>query len=177
MRRADRSGFTLVEVLVALSLGATVLLGARTLLEALGDHTARAADLARAADGDANAEHAARSIAARLRLADPAPAVEGGAREARFASWCETPHNWLEPCAVRLVVEADGERVCVVMELSTGERIVLRRGVAAAELRYLASAEAGGVWWARWPATLAVPLGVAVISDRDTMLLRIGERR
>ena len=162
---------------MALTLGGAVLLGARILLEALGDHTVRAAGLARATDGDANAEHAARSIVARLRLVDPAPPVEGEPREARFGSWCETPRNWLEPCAVRLVVEADGELARVVMELSTGERIILRRGIAAAELRYLASAETGGMWRARWPASLATPLGVAVISDRDTMLLRIGERR
>lgn len=177
MSRAERRGFTLVEVLVALAIGGTVLLGARALLEGVGDHASRSVAEARDADREANGEYAARSIVARLRLADPEPGLVGEPRAAHFASWCDTPHGWLEPCLVRLAVEPDGDRGQVVMRLSTGERLVLRRGAGDWQLRYLASAAAGGEWHGRWTALAEVPLALAVVSERDTQLLRIGERR
>lgn len=177
MRNAERRGFTLIEVLVALTIGATVVLGARALLEGVGDHASRSLAEAREADREANAEYAARSMVARLRLADPEPSLVGERREARFASWCDTPHEWLEPCLVRVAVESNGDSGQVVMALSVGERLVVRRGVGDWQLRYLASAAAGGEWHSRWAALADAPLAVAVVSERDTMLLRIGELR
>jgi hypothetical protein len=46
-----------------------------------------------------------------------------------------------------------------------------------ARLLYLADASAGGFWLARWGAAVAAPVAVAVLTDSDTLLLRIGERR
>lgn len=178
--RADRRGFTLVEVMVALAVMGIVLVGARTMLGQIADDADRITAAAAAADHDANAERLLRSVAGRLEL----PAAPGGgeagfqgeAHGMRFLSWCEVPDGWLERCRASLgFIRLDGDNV-LALRLSTGELVQLRRGFGTGELVYLRDAADGGDWVRSWGASISAPLAVAVVIDGDTTLLRIGER-
>jgi prepilin-type N-terminal cleavage/methylation domain-containing protein len=170
--RADRAGFTLIELLVALSIGAVVLLGARTLLDGLAGHAGALVREAAEADADANTERSMRQVVGNLALAPGLePSFTGDRGEARFDSWCPSARGGLEPCHVRLFVQDTK----VVLSRGADQELALERG-APAELRYLGDASGGGRWFARWDASLSPPLAIGVIG-RDTMLLRIGERR
>ena len=63
-----------------------------------------------------------------------------------------------------------------VSKPSTGERIVLRRGFSVGTLRYLNTPAGGGQWFRVWGHGITAPLAVGVITDDDTMIVRIGER-
>ena len=172
-----RRGFTLVEVMVALVVGAFVLASARAVLGELSDAERRTRAAARAADGDANARRALRALFDRVETGtDPAARFGGDERSARFRSWCDVPHGWVESCQVQLTIDtADGEPA-VVAAISTGEVLVLRRNFEHAELLYLADPSGGGRWLTAWGTGLTAPVGVALVVDGDTTILRIGER-
>jgi prepilin-type N-terminal cleavage/methylation domain-containing protein len=175
--RVERAGFTLVELLVALSIGAVVLAGARTLLEGLADHATATVRAARSADTAGNAERLVRQVVSNVALApELQPTFTGTASEATFGSWCPAAWGGLESCRARLAIRMDGAAPAVVLSLSTGEEVALAHG-APARLRYLADAGNGGRWYAQWNDLLTPPLAVGVLAGADTLLLRIGERR
>lgn len=176
--RRDRRGFTLIEVLVALVIGAVVLASARALLDGLADQATATSRAARAADRRANAELMAREVVGNLALApDLASSFTGTSREAVFASWCPAARGDLERCDVRLFVRDRGAVHDVVLDLSLGRQLTLLENASSAQLRYLTDAAAGGMWQSRWNPGVNTPLAIDVVAERDTLLLRIGERR
>jgi prepilin-type N-terminal cleavage/methylation domain-containing protein len=177
-RRASRRAFTLLEVIVALSIGALVVMGARVLLEGLQTHTVRLVSVANTTNAAANAEHVVRTLVGNLELApNDSSSFEGDAREARFTSWCAVPEGWQERCTVHLAVESETGRVRMMATLSTGERLTLRDSAGAAVFRYLGTGAEGGRWFVTWKHSLMPPLAIGLISDADTMVARVGERR
>jgi prepilin-type N-terminal cleavage/methylation domain-containing protein len=174
-----RAGFTLLEVMVALTVMGVVLVGARTLLGQIADDADRITAASADADREANAEALLRTVAGRLELSPPADGnagFEGTPRGMRFHTWCEVPDGWLERCRASLgFVETNGEPL-LALRLSTGETVPLRRGFAAGELVYLRDAAAGGDWVRDWGASLTAPLAVGVVIDGDTAIVAIGER-
>lgn len=176
-RSAVRSGFTLVEVLVALAIAGTVVVTARMLLEQLADDAERLVAHAAANDADANAERMLRELALRLEVGtDDSRRFAGEERAARFTSWCEVPRGWQERCTVTLAIDAQGAEPILAASLSTGELLVLRRGFSTATLRYLGDAARGGTWFRSWGESITAPLAIGVVLDADTLILRIGER-
>ena len=177
--RADRRGFTLVEVMVALVVMGVVLVGARTMLGQIADDADRITAAAADADREANAEALLRAVAGRLELsATPADSarLEGEPRGMRFRSWCEVPDGWLERCRASLgFIQVDGGNV-LALRLSTGELVQLRRGFRTGELVYLRDAGDGGDWAGRWSTRLAAPLAIGIVIDGDTTIVPIGER-
>jgi prepilin-type N-terminal cleavage/methylation domain-containing protein len=172
-----REGFTLIEVVVALSLAALLMLGARALFEQLGAHAealvAAAADADREANGDV-------LLRARVGAAETSPQPErrfdGTAEGARFSTWCESPAGWLERCAVTLgFVHADTARV-LALSADQGDPVVIRRGFRDGRLIYLRAADEGGAWVRNWSSAVSTPLAVGVVVDGDTAILRVGER-
>lgn len=172
-----RPGFTLVEVMVALTVSAIVLLGARMLLEQLGDNASRTVAAAGRADGEANGERLLRDLAGRLEVGtDGVAQFSGEATGTRFSSWCDVPSGWQERCAVTVAVRNEQERASLVATLAGGDSIVVLSRTQPIELRYLDDPRAGGRWFTSWGAGITAPLAFAVISGRDTMIVRIGER-
>lgn len=181
----DRRGFTLIEVLVALTVSGLVLLAARNLLGALADGADRLAAHASVADREANAERLVRGLLARSEAGTPhARPFAGDARVARFSSWCDVPSGWLERCHAAIVIDRDvadegspeKNAQVVAAVLSNGEIVPLRRRVDTAELLYLSDARDGGRWLHTWGASVTTPLALGVVMDGDTLVLRIGER-
>lgn len=175
--RRERRGFTMIELLVALSIGAVVLSSARVLLDGIGAQAGVTARAMRTSDARANAERTARQVVGNIALApNGRPTFAGTSDEARFDSWCPSARGGLEPCHVQLAVRhGRGERT-VALSLSTGQSIVLGRGFPA-HLRYLSDASSGGRWDPQWSATQTPPLAIAVTTGRDVLFLRVGERR
>jgi prepilin-type N-terminal cleavage/methylation domain-containing protein len=181
-RAGKRRGFTLLEVLVALAIGGVAIMGARMLLEAVNAHAVRVAAAARQADADSNTELMLRSVLARTSTdGDSAARFDGTTEEVRFPTRCNVPSGWQERCDARLAVEAPGMagQVGVVLELSTGERVVVRRGLSSASLVYLATAVDGGRWTPAWRSAITPPSAMALVfrgadARVDTMIVRIG---
>lgn len=172
----DPAGFTLIEVMVALVVGGMAVAAAAALLSGLGDRAAAVERVAERVDRDANGERLLRSLLANLALS-PDTAVHsltGDATSARFGAWCDAPEGWLERCAVRLFFEQPGGVPSLRLALTGAvpTTMELRRGFRAGGLRYLVDAEHGGRWASTW-THIVPPLAVAVIMDRDTLLLPV----
>lgn len=175
MRR--RSGFTLIEVMVALVVSGIVLLGARAMLEVTADSASGISAAAAAVDRDANAERVLRALVERIEIGTVDGTSFGGdSATARFASWCDVPAGWLERCAVTLTIERDSTGGALVARTSVGDEYRLRSGFRQGTLRYLDSPNAGGVWIHSWGAGITAPMAVGIILDHDTLIVRIGER-
>jgi hypothetical protein len=166
-----------VEVLVALALGAVIVLGARLLLENLGAVAGRIAEAARYQDADSNGERLLRSLVGRLEVGTRrADSFGGDEHEAHFSSWCESPRGWQEQCRVSLRVEPTDSLLFLFVSISPGETVPLLRARHVLALRYLADAAQGGSWILRWGDGATAPQALGVIIDTDTLIVRIGER-
>lgn len=175
--RHERAGFTLVELLVALAIGAVVLMSARTLLDGLASLARVTVRTMHSADERANAARMAQQLFGNAALAPGQTAsFVGTPTEATFESWCPAVRGGLEPCQVTLSIESMGGESSVALTLSTGASITLLRG-RQGRLRYLSDAADGGRWDDEWKAIQTPPLAVAVSAGGRTLFLRIGERR
>jgi prepilin-type N-terminal cleavage/methylation domain len=178
-------GFTLVEVIVAITVGAMVILAARLLVEQLGDSAQATIRAATRIDAEANAEHVMRGLATRSRpgTTDATP-FEGDATHARFSSWCDVPGGWQERCLATLTVPAPTQSDsagALLLTPGSGDAMPIRSGVKTGMLAYLTSASDGGQWVAAWNTASLAPLAIVAVLDlgerRDTLIFRIGARR
>ena len=169
-----RAAFTLIEVMVAMTLGVGVVLGARMLAESLALETRAAATQARRVDADANAEHWLRNL---VRNTDAQEALQGDSASVAFASWCDTPLGWQERCPVRLAVQQTGEAARVRVTTFDNSVVELPWRPAFARLIYLANGASGGAWSQQWSDEISRPVGIGLVLDADTLILRVGRRQ
>jgi hypothetical protein len=166
-----------VEVLVALSIGAVVLVSARALLDGLASHARTTVRAMHDTDVEGNGERLARQVASNLILVpDPAPSFIGTETASTFDAWCSAARGGLERCHVRLAPASSLREPGVVLSLSTGATVMLLRGTNA-RLRYLSDAAEGGHWEDVWRQPQTPPLAVALGAGGRSLVLRIGERR
>jgi prepilin-type N-terminal cleavage/methylation domain-containing protein len=173
-----RSGFTLIELIVAITISGIVLLGARALWESLAESVDRLRAQGATFDREANGERLLRSLVGRLEVGtDRSREFAGDERHATFTTWCDVPAGWQERCAADLSIEPDSANTLrLVARLSTGEVITLQRGFQNGILRYLNDPAGRGVWFRIWGHGITAPLAIGVITDGDTAIVRIGER-
>ena len=185
MRRASnanlatraRVGFTLLEALVALTVSAITVLGARILLTGLADDGSRITSAAEIADRTANADRLLRQLVARIEVGTPQAGQFGGDdQSATFTSWCDVAEGWQERCRVTIANRRSGATAALIASLSTGETIALRTGFHHGELRYIGDPRAGGTWIRVWGAGITAPVALGLIIDGDTTIVRIGDR-
>lgn len=180
MRRSvdcNRTGFTLIEIVVALALAGGALLLASAILSV----TSQLAGTVQVGVERADARHGSERLARRLvgqttwpTANDPAPG--GSATELRFVSGCDTPEGWQQRC----IVQFDRSETSGV----TGFRLILDGRVAqqlfpadtVLEFIYLRSAAHGGTWSAQWIDPATIPVAIGIVFSRDTLILRTGER-
>ena len=187
--RCARRAFTLVEVIVAIAIGGLVLLGARSLLEALADEEHHIARETTVEDARANGHRTLRSLVGEMEVGttESGP-FSGDPARTSFTTWCDTAYGWQERCAVSIAFESEGGEPVLVAHLPEGQSRVLARGFRQGELRYLNSAASGGQWFRQWGRGITAPLAIGVILERDaagaitgdrsvdTLIVRIGER-
>jgi prepilin-type N-terminal cleavage/methylation domain-containing protein len=172
---AVRSGFTLIEVIVATLISGLVVLGAHRILVQLADSSRHIGESTAESDRAANAERLLRTLVGRLDNSLEKSLV-GDPQGARFTSWCDTPGGWLERCLVTVgIIPAPGS-LALAATLPDGDVVVLKSGFQAGELRYLRAADHGGSWTDTWVSVITVPVAIGVVLDSDTMIVRIGER-
>lgn len=182
MMRGRRPGFTLIEILVAMTVAAVVLLGADLVYEQLAASGHALASAARVDDAARGGEMLLRQL---IREVDVSPSDSGtslrtfggDAREARFTSWCTRPGGWKAECQVDLRVGSDTTAGgSIVAVTSTGDTAQIRLPSATTVLRYLLDASNGGHWLVSWGHGPTVPQAIGVVSGNDTTVLRIGSR-
>lgn len=179
--RRTRSGLTLLELMIALSLGGMILAGAHAVLATLTGEADAIASRAAAADAGANGERMLRALVGRIEVGTPeAIPFTGAPDRVRFTSWCEVPAGWLERCTVTLTIAmAAGER-SLLANVNAQPAVTLLSDSALVAFRYLNSAANGGQWFREWGAGISAPLALGVITRsgqrRDTLIVRIGER-
>ncbi|HSY80328.1 MAG TPA: prepilin-type N-terminal cleavage/methylation domain-containing protein [Gemmatimonadaceae bacterium] len=173
-----RSAFTLIELVVAITLSGIVLLGARALWESLAASLDRLRAHATADTRSVNGERLLRSLMGRLEIGtDQSREFAGDEHQVQFTTWCDMPAGWQERCDAVIGIEPDtGTGLALVAHLSTGEVIALQRGFTTGALRYLNDPIGGGVWFRIWGHGITAPLAIGVVTDGDTAIVRIGER-
>jgi prepilin-type N-terminal cleavage/methylation domain-containing protein len=177
-----RTGFTLLEVLVAVMIAAALLLSADVVFEQMADSRSSTARAAMDRDRMQNATAAMRSW---VRQIDVSPghgptssprSFVGDGIESKFTSWCVAPGGWERECDVSLRAVADSNRIGVVALSSTGDSATLLVRDSTVALRYLIDAADGGRWVNSWPQGPTVPLAIGIVSRSDTIVFRVGAR-
>lgn len=176
-----RSGFTLLEVLVAVMVAATLLLSADFVFTQLADssHGTTVSSIMR--DSTRNSMEAVREW---VRQIDVSPqrdaasmrhAFSGDSIHAQFTSACISPGGWEVECSIALGVETDSAGATLTAISSAHDTVRLRRDHAM-QLRYLAGAAGSGSWESSWPAGPTLPLAIGMVTPMDTVIYRIGAR-
>jgi hypothetical protein len=175
--RPPRRAFSVLELLLALSLAGVVLLSAGALTEGFSDANRRVVDHGLADDRRDSAEHMLRGLFLNFEPADSAPSFKGASDSMTFSSWCDTALGWKQRCTVDLRIDTEAADSAILV---TSEHFALRWSVAGsgrAAFSYLRDAARGGTWNSSWGPAPYGPLAVRLIVEAETLILRIGERR
>lgn len=175
--RRGRRGTTLLELMVALTIAGLALLASRYLIEEIDDSGTTLSHFARNADQAANGDRLLRALVARAEVSpDSLRRFRGDSARASFDSWCERPSGWLERCRVTIAIGAGQDSSTITALFGTGELLRLRTIGGAAMFRYVSQDSAGRRWLRAWGQSITAPFALTIESDRDTVLLVVGER-
>lgn len=176
-----RAGFTLMEVLVALVVGAISLSAAAVLFVTLAARETHLRTVASRTDRLAATELILvglfRHVDAQAGVGAP---LVGDSLGLDLSSWCGIDAASMRRCRAHVAVRERGNRAVLVLRLSTRGRSAWEseaeldlQSAASVELRYLVDAGNGGLWATRWDK-LHPPAAVLLTLDHDTLLLPIG---
>jgi len=184
-RAASDWGFTLIEILVALTIGALVVFLAHQVFAAVADRGHALAQARTALDREVNARRWLEAAFLSLDVSvDSAGGFEGRSNRVRFASWLRTPDGWFERRAV--VLGRDRDRM--IASITPGDPIALLDHVTNLELDYLLEPGADSRWLREWVSPVSAPVAVRLRVTRtremgegeravvDTLLFLIQER-
>lgn len=164
-------GFTLIEIMVALTLSALVVLLAHRVFTGVVDATGRLRDARLALDREANGLRFLQEALGSLDVGTQgAGGFAGRPERVEFATWHRVPHGWLERGRLTLGLE-DG-------------RFMGQDSVARVEFDYLLEAGANAAWVREWISPVSAPVAVRIrITGRgtgeervDTVLVLVGPR-
>jgi prepilin-type N-terminal cleavage/methylation domain-containing protein len=175
---SGRSGFTLIEVMVALAIGALVVLMAERLFAGAGDGGRVLAAARERLDRDANARRWLEATFLSLAVGDSgASGFTGNPDRVRFTAWQPTPGGWFEPRQIDLGLN-EGR---IAAGVSPGEPLILVDSVSDVVFDYLLEYGAETHWVTRWISPVSAPFAVRIrlVRERgvvDTLLYLIKER-
>jgi type II secretory pathway pseudopilin PulG len=172
------SGFSLLEVVVAMGITGTAVALAAALLVTLADRTATVRSAGQRMDQEANAERLLLSL---IRNVDAGVSRDqrlvGDPHQTEFGSWCTGPTGRPAQCSVRLLILMQEERFLVrvqVTRLSAPDTLSLDLWTerSMARLLYLADPAGAGRWLDEW--TMApFPFAIGLALDRDTLVFPV----
>lgn len=176
MRVDARRGFTVLELTVALAVAGIVMFTAWSMVDQVARASAGIASYSNQSDREANADRLLRSLLSQIIAPADSLSVFAGAPDVmRFVTRCEQPGGWQEACEAGLALtHMDGQ---LKLHAVFPDRIVeLHAYSGRASFRYLESPAHGGRWLPSWKSALSIPWAIGVVTDRDTAIVRIGER-
>jgi prepilin-type N-terminal cleavage/methylation domain-containing protein len=154
LQGGDHRGFTLVEVLVALTIGALVVLVAHQVVGGVADQGKTLTAGREALDRRANARRWLQATFLSLDVGtDGATGFDGRPDHVAFTTWLLTPDGWFERRHV--VLDREGERlVAIVMPERS---IALVDSVSDVQLDYLLEPGAESRWVREWVSSESAP--------------------
>jgi prepilin-type N-terminal cleavage/methylation domain-containing protein len=177
MLRRD-SGFTLLEVLLALALGGLVVLMAHRVFAGVTDGAHHLSQEQEALDRETNARRLLVALVGSLDIGAPqAAGFDGRPDQVTFSTWAVTGHGW--STRQRLTLRLAGR--ALVAEGLGPDAIVLADSVATLAIDYLLDHGADAVWVRKWQSPVSAPLALRMRIARvkgvvDTLLLVAGSR-
>jgi len=174
-------GFTLVEVLVALTISGLVVLLTHRLFDAATESERTVQEARAALDREANARRWMQAAALSLDVGQAAgDGFEGRPDRLSFSTWLETPGGWFARQRLALGQET-GSLVAVLGQADT---IALATDVDAVAFDYLLEPGADTKWVREWTSPVSAPLAIRLRLGRgtsdggrvDTLLLLVKER-
>ena len=182
MRR--NAGFTLVEVMVALAVGALVVLLAHEVIVGVVDGAERTRAAREVIERRANADRQLAAVLGNLEVGtDETTTYDGRSGwigdlerdELAFTTWLQHPRGWMERERVTLEVH-HGALVLAI----GADTVVLADHVTALGIDHLLEPGADARWVAEWRSPVNAPVAVRVRVTRgavaDTMLYLVGSR-
>jgi prepilin-type N-terminal cleavage/methylation domain-containing protein len=180
----SRRGFTLVEVLVALTLSALVVLLSHRVLTAVVDGAGRVREARQALDRQENARRWLTEAFGSLAVGAPVGgSFEGLAHGVRFGTWLSSATRGFVPARVTLMVR-EGR---LVAALDGQDSLVLADSVQSVDFDYLLDPGANARWVREWLSPVTAPVAVRGRVARhavsggapeqvDTLLFLVGPR-
>ena len=174
MTRPRRNGFTLVEVMVAITLGAMILATLGELLAAGMTAVRRLRTERSRQDQDAEARAWLRTELGNAEAgAEGDVPFAGTASSARFSTRTPTPSGW----HVRDVIQLGWEDSAVVMRSRVLGKMTFWSGAAALRLDYLDQLGASSRWFTAHESPVATPVAIRLRVERqasvDTVLVPV----
>ncbi len=183
--RTTQFGFTLVEVIVALTIGAVVVLLAHQLFVAVADRGRALTEARTALDRTANARRWLDATFLSLDVGtEGASGFEGRPDHAVFTAWLLAPDGWFERRIVSLARQDDR----LVATVTPGQPMALMDSIVDVGFDYLLEPGAESRWVGEWVSPVSAPVAIRVRLTRgretrdkgqvvtDTMLFLIKER-
>jgi prepilin-type N-terminal cleavage/methylation domain-containing protein len=171
----ERGGFTLIEVMVALTIASSVVIAAHQIFAGVADGSKAIADARGALDRTSNGRRWLK--AAFLSLEPP---FDGRANRMSFTSWQDTPGGWFRPKSVVLTLEQDR-----LTAHAADQSIDLREGATDVAFDYLLEPGADTKWVREWVSPVSAPLAIRLriggcgkrdAGCVDTLLFLVKER-
>jgi prepilin-type N-terminal cleavage/methylation domain-containing protein len=178
-----RNGFTLIEVLVALTLATVVVLLAHKVFTAVVDGAQRVREARAQLDRAANARRWLVEAFGSLAVDRPQDGgFDGEPQRVAFGTWLPTAAGGFRPARVSIDVQSGWLRASV----AGGDSLLLADGVAAIGFDYLLEPGANERWVSQWISPVSAPVAVRMRVTRkeatsasgavDTLLLLVGPR-
>lgn len=184
-----RSGFTLIEVMVALALSALVVLLAHRLFIGVADGATRLTEARRALDREANARRWLVAAFGSLDAGQADGSFLGHSNQVEFASWQLTPAGWFS--RQRVTLTRDGTHLVALA--SPGDSVVLADSVSDLQFDYLLDVASDGQddstpgapgeharfvreWISPVSAPIAIRLRISRAERVDTLFVIVGPR-
>ncbi len=174
-----RRGMTLLELMLALSVAALLLVWAHAFWRVADDGASRVSRGA-AAVGAAAASYWTVRLLTQRAHADSLAVADFRATdvEARFASRCDDAMGGDVPCEVVLRVDIDpATRAAALVAQVAGASVAQLPLGSSGRLRFLRSGAGGGEWTSRWEPSLHPPLAIEAVGDSAAIFLAIGVAR
>jgi hypothetical protein len=170
----------LIEVMIALTLSALVVLLAHRVFTGVVDGAGRVREARLALDREANARRFLQEAFGSLDVgSEGAGGFAGRADRVEFTSWQRVPQGWFE--RRRLVLDAEDDAFVA----RAGDIITLRDSIGRVEFDYLLEPGANAAWVREWISPVSAPVAVRIriagcgkrdAGCVDTLLVLIGPR-
>lgn len=167
-----RSGFTMIELLVALAVGGLALTAGSALAGVAIDTVERQHSVIGRHTETVHGYLWLREAFANATAGQPGDApFQGSAHTSRFSSSLPSARGWLEPTVVSLVLEDSN-----VVLLRRGRPEIVVRGASSLAIDYLGAFGADSPWFTGWQSPSTAPLAVRLRIGRtqgtDTLVIQ-----